>query len=217
LGHYLVFLHTGILGLAELISYPDVVKTQLKIRTLSLPKPVTVSAPGKLIKLLVLNNQQVTTNQPLAIIESGTGKITLTAPQSGQLTYTGILHEDQEILANQRIFHINGNNDDFFGEMLIPQVSTGKVKDGQQVIIKLKNYPYQEYGMFHGKIKYIADNPLKDGEYIAEVDFKSKNITDMHKTLNIKQGMWADAEIITQNSSLLKRLTDNIFRNINHK
>ncbi len=205
-----------ILSLAELIRYPDVVQTQLKMRSLSLPQQVIVKTPGRLIKLLAGNNKLVKSEQELAIIESGDFKTILTAPQAGKLTYAGILHEKQPVVLNQPLFNININNNDFFGEMIIPQASIGKVKEGQQVMIKLRSYAYEEYGMLHGTIKYIIDNPAKDGEYIAEVDLKNQNITDMNRSLSLKQGMIANAEIITQSSSLFKRLAGNIFKNIKH-
>lgn len=205
-----------ILGLSELIRYPDIVKTQLKIRSLNLPQPVAVKMPGKLIKLLVQNNQVVKEGQALAIVGSVNDSVILTAPQSGKLSYGGIIHEGQKLSPNQSIFYITINNTDFFGEMLIPQGSMGKVKDGQEVMIKLQRYPYQEYGMLHGTIKYITQNASEDSGYVAEVDFKTKNLTDMHKPLELKQGIMADAEIITQNSSLFKRLAGNILKNISY-
>jgi len=205
-----------ILGLSELISYPDIVKTQLKIRSLSLPQPVIVKTPGKLVKLLVQNNQPVKEGQSLAIIGSVNGNVILTSSQSGKIAYAGIIHEGQEFFPSQSIFYITINDTDFFGEMIIPQGTMSKVKEGQQVIVKLMSYPYEEYGMLHGTIKYIADDTFKDGGYIAEVDFKTNNLTDMHKFLDLKQGMMADAEIITQNSSLFKRLAGNLLKNISH-
>jgi len=38
----------------------------------------------------------------------------------------------------------------------------GRVKVGQEVLIKLKSYPFEEFGMLKGEIKYIADIPYKD-------------------------------------------------------
>jgi len=205
-----------ILGLSELIRYPDIIKTQLKVRSLNLPQPVVVKMPGKLIKLLVQNNQIVKEGQALAIIRTVNSSVILTAPQSGKLFYGGIIHEGQELSPNQSIFYITINDMDFFGEMLIPKASMGIVKEGQEVMIKLQNYPYQEYGILHGTIKYITYSAFTDNGYVAEVDFKTKNLTDMHKSLEMRQGMIADAEIITQNSSLFKRLAGNILKNISH-
>ncbi|MDB5029329.1 HlyD family efflux transporter periplasmic adaptor subunit [Mucilaginibacter sp.] len=205
-----------ILGLSELIKYPDIVKTSLKVRSLSFPQPVIIKVPGKLVRILSKNNQIVKANQPLAIVESAAGDITLFAPQPGRLMYAGIIHENQQLLPNQNIFFISSNDTDFFGEMMVPQSIVGKVNEGQQVIIKLQSYPYQEYGMLHGTIKYITSGAFRDGGYIAEVDFKTNNLTDMHKSLELRQGMMADAEIITQNTSLFKRLAGNLLKNISH-
>jgi multidrug efflux pump subunit AcrA (membrane-fusion protein) len=206
-----------ILSLAELIRYPDIVKTQLKIRSLNLPQPVTTTIPGKLIKILVQNNQKVSAGKALAIIESANGSVTLTASKAGRLTYASIIHENQELLTNQTLFYVITNDKDLFGEMIIPQGNIGKVKVDQEVMIKLKGYPYEEYGMLHGTIKYIVDGAFRGGEYIAEVDFKTQGLTDMNKPIELKQGMIANAEIITQSSSLFKRLTADIFKNINHQ
>jgi multidrug efflux pump subunit AcrA (membrane-fusion protein) len=206
-----------ILGLSELINYPDLVKTQLKIRSFNLPKSVVPGVSGRLVNLLVQNNETVKAGQILAQMESATGKSTLIAPHAGRLVYAGIVHENEEFTPNQPLFFISSdNNSDFFGEMIIPQIGMGKIKEGQQVMVKFKSYPYEEYGILHGTIKYITDGNFKDGGYVAEVDFKNRNITDTRKILSLKQGMLADAEIITQNSSLLKRLTGNILKNITH-
>lgn len=63
----------SIVLLSAFIRYPDVVKTSLKINSLNSPKGAIAHQSGKLVKLLVQENQQVTAGQPLAFIES-TGK-----------------------------------------------------------------------------------------------------------------------------------------------
>ena len=93
----------------------------------------------------------------------------MTASQSGRLSYAGIVHENQVCSVNQEIFYINPGNENFFGDMAIPQNSMGKVKEGQEVLIKLKGYPFEEYGMIRGKIKYIADVPYRDSVFISKV------------------------------------------------
>ena len=59
-----------IIGLSALIRYPDIIKTSLKIDSPNSPKPVVAKISGKLINLLVKENQQVKAGQPLAFIES---------------------------------------------------------------------------------------------------------------------------------------------------
>lgn len=144
-------------------------------------------------------------------------KYVLTASQTGKLSYSGIVQENQVLAPNQEVFYINPGNEEFFGEMAISQNSMGKVKEGQEVLIKLKSYPFEEYGMLKGKIKHIADVPYKDSVFISKVDFKVKSLSDMKKTIHLKQGMMADAEIVTQDATILQRIGRNISKIINNK
>src|SRR5438270_13016148 len=59
-----------IIGLSALIRYPDVVNATLKISSPNSPKPIVAKIQGKLVKLLVKQNDDVTTGQSLAYIES---------------------------------------------------------------------------------------------------------------------------------------------------
>lgn len=144
-------------------------------------------------------------------------KYVLSAAQSGRLSYAGIVQENQVLTPNQEVFYVNPGNEDFFGEMTIPQNSMGKVKKDQQVLIKLKSYPFEEYGMLKGKISYIADVPYKDSVFVSKVDFKIKNTSDMKKPIHLKQGMMADAEIITQDATFLERIGRNIIKIVKNK
>ena len=43
-------------------------------------------------------------------------------------------------------------NISYFVEMLIPQYNFGKVKQGQDVLLKFQAYPFEQYGSVLGKI-----------------------------------------------------------------
>lgn len=139
-------------------------------------------------------------------------KYILTASQGGKLSFSGIVQENQQLTPNQEIFYINPGNEQFFGEMSIPQASMGKVKDGQEVLVKLKSYPYEEYGMLRGRIKYISDVPYKDSIFVAQVAINIKNTSDLKKPIHLKNGMNADAEIITQDATILSRIARNMIK-----
>jgi HlyD family secretion protein len=145
-------------------------------------------------------------NSLISTTEDWKNRYVLSASQSGKLTYAGIIQENQVLTQGQEIFYINPGNEQFFGSMAIPQNNMGKVKVGQQVLIKLRSYPFEEYGMIRGKIKYIADVPYRDSIFISRVEFNIKNSTDLKKPVHLKQGMMADAEIITLNATILQRL-----------
>ncbi|MDP9075837.1 MAG: HlyD family secretion protein [Bacteroidota bacterium] len=151
-------------------------------------------------------------NSLVSTAEDWKSKYVLSASQAGKLSFAGIIQENQVLNPGQEVFYIDPGNEAFFGNMTISQNNMGKVKEGQQVLVKLKSYPFEEYGMIRGRIKYIADVPYKDSVFISRVEFKINNSSDLKKPIHLKQGMMADAEIITQDATILQRLTRSFFK-----
>ena len=151
-------------------------------------------------------------NSLVSQAEDWQSKYVLTASQPGKVTYAGIVQENQVLTPNQEVFYIDPGNEQFFGEMSIPQDNLGKVKEGQEVLIKLKSYPFEEYGMLKGKIAYISEVPYKDSIFVSRVDFRIRKTSDMKRPIHLKQGMMADAEIVTQDATILQRITRNMVK-----
>ncbi|MGY0041097.1 hypothetical protein [Pedobacter sp. NJ-S-72] len=97
----------------------------------------------------------------------------------------------------------------FYGELLIPQNKLAKVKEGQDVLIKLKRYPFETYGMIAGRIKFIDPIPQQDSIFTSRVDF---NLSSLPGQIRLKKGMMADAEIIIQDVSVMQRFSRSIFK-----
>lgn len=154
-------------------------------------------------------------NSLLSNAEDWKSKYVLSASQKGKLSFAGIIQENQVITQGQEIFYVDPGDDAFFGELAIPQNNMGKVTEGQEVLVKLKSYPFEQYGMIKGKISYIANVPFKDSVFISKVNFKIRKSSDMQKTIHLKQGMLGDAEIVTQDASILQRLSRNIIKALN--
>lgn len=134
----------------------------------------------------------------------------LKAPVSGKLSFAGIVQQNQNVQSNQEVFIVNPGNADFFGEIQIPQYNMGKIRKGERTLVKLKSYPFEQYGMIRGRLTFISDVAYKDSVFIAKVSFEKFENKDPNRKIVLKNGMQADAEIITEESSLLQRF----FRNI---
>lgn len=76
----------------------------------------------------------------------------------------------------------------------------------------MRSYPYEEYGMLRGRISHIADVPYRDSIFVAQVTINVKNTSDLKKPVHLKTGMSADAEIITQDATILSRISRNILK-----
>lgn len=145
-------------------------------------------------------------NSLISTAEEWKKKYVLTASQPGKISFAGIIQENQVLTPAQEVFYIDPGNEAFFGEMAISQLNMGKVKVGQQVLIKLKSFPFEEYGMITGKINHISDVPIKDSVFIAKVDFKIRKSSDLKLPIRLKQGMTATADIVTEDATVLQRL-----------
>lgn len=139
----------------------------------------------------------------------------LRAPIAGKLSYAGIVQQNQNVLAGQEIFMVNPGNSDFFGEVEIPQYNMGKIQKGEKTLVKLRSYPFEQYGTIRGRLTYVSDAAYRDSVFIAKVSFETfENKEKGHKII-LKNGMLADAEIITEESSLLQRFFRNITKMMN--
>lgn len=58
--------------------------------------------------------------------------------------------------------------------MQLPQLEFGKIKIGQEVMIKVRGFQYQEYGYLKGRIRSISDIPIKDSLFLSMVSIERK-------------------------------------------
>ncbi|NQX39437.1 HlyD family secretion protein [Pedobacter steynii] len=140
----------------------------------------------------------------------------LSAPVAGLVSYAGIVQENQTMNANQELFVINPANTNFFGEVYIPQDNMGKIKVGQRTLVKMRSFPFEQYGLIRGNVNYISDVAFKDSVFIAKIAFDQFENKDPEHKIVLKNGMQAEVEIITEESSLLRRFTRNITKMLNN-
>jgi len=135
----------------------------------------------------------------------------LTSPVSGKLIYGSFLQENQQVKIDQPLFYVNPKNEQYYGEMLLPQIISAKVKKGQDVMIKVRSYPYQEYGYLNGRIGYVSDIPIQDSVFFAKV-ILIRSVRD--SSIILKPGIYGDAEIITEDKSIFRRIWDNLTKSL---
>lgn len=131
----------------------------------------------------------------------------LSCPSEGKLIYASFLQENQLVYADQELFFVNPGNDHYYGEMMLPQNAMSKVRHGQDVLIKVRSYPYQEYGYLRGKIDYVSDIPVQDSLFFSRVSLLR---VERDSLIMLKPGIYADTEIITDDQSVFKRIWSNV-------
>lgn len=211
-----IMLFFGILLIAVAISvivrYPDTIKAGLKMGSVNNSKTVIANVSGTISKIFVKKEQLVKKGRPLVTIEDADKTIVLTAPQDGKVAFVAIVQEGYFLKSGQEVFHITPKDEHFFGIVQVPQNQINKITVGQNVLIKLNNYPVEEYGHIKGTISYIADEPASDGLFTIKINFN--NINQLKKPINIKSWMTGNAEIITEDVSLQSRIYNSIVKGL---
>lgn len=137
------------------------------------------------------------------------------APVSGIVTWPALLQEQQDVKPNQELFYIAPINSAYLGEIYVPQESFGKLQQGQQVLISLAGYPYQEFGKITGRVSFISNIPTKDHLYYVAVSLDSSLQTDQHQRIQFRNGLAGTAEIITSKTRLINKFLFTIRKVIN--
>ena len=115
--------------------------------------------------------------------------------------------ENQTINAGEDTFVIiPQTKSDFLGKIKAPALNSGKIKTGQEVNIRLANYPDREFGIIKGKIKSISLTPDKENNLLIDVTLPNGLETSYKKEIVFQQEMSGTADIITEDLRLIERL-----------
>lgn len=136
----------------------------------------------------------------------------ITAPISGKVQYLSFLKNNQFINHQDPIFAIVPISNKVNGQMLISDIGLGKVKEKQDVLVRLNNFPHEEYGVIRAKIIKISfvGNTVKtpDGEqkmYMVDLEILSSG-----QGVSLSDGVSGEGEILTNNKRLYERVLEKI-------
>lgn len=187
----------------------QVQQTEGRIRELAIQK----SEKQKELSIAVI----ATYNDLVDNIKSWELKYVFRAPFAGRVQFLKFWNENQFIQSGEQVFTIIPKMNKVFGEVNVPTLGAGKVKIGQEVIVKLDNFPYHEYGSIKGLVSSISlstnTTKTEKGEvesYMVIVNFPKQLKTNYGAKIDAKLDAKGSAEIITNDRKLIQRLFDNL-------
>lgn len=160
----------------------------------------------------------------LNALRSGIDKWTqiyvLSAPISGKVAFNGL--SQQQFVRNGDVVMtiVPQSKDKIVGRVQLPVEKSGKVSVGQRVILKLDNYPHQEFGTLSGKVASKSAVP-KNREYTIIVDHlelaaSGKLMTSSKKEIPFEQQLLGTAEIVTEDKGFLERVIEQVTSGFRH-
>ena len=129
------------------------------------------------------------------------------SPIAGKVTLFDIWNKYQNVDAGTVLFTVVPEKvGAMVGHVVLPVQNSGKVSIGQQVIIKIDNYPNAEWGSLRGYVTNISSVPKQGlAEYAIQVSIDNLN-TSYGKMMEFKQEMQGSAEIVTEELTVLQRI-----------
>ena len=154
-------------------------------------------------------------NDFVARARSWRQKYVFVSPFDGRVQFLKFWKNDEFVQAGDPIFNIIPRQYGITGQVTMPAIGAGKVKIGQEVVVKLDDYPFMEYGSVSGLIKSISLTPSSsqtaqgvEDVYLVTVDFPSGFVTNYGRRLSVKFDMGGSVEIITRDRQLIERFFD---------
>lgn len=124
----------------------------------------------------------------------------------GKVSFLQIWTKNQTINSGDNVFAIIPNNENgFIGKAKAKAQNSGKIKIGQNVNIRLSNYPDREFGVIKGIVKAISLTPDKDGNLLVDISLPNGLKTSYKKQIAFRQEMSGTADIVTKDARLIER------------
>jgi multidrug resistance efflux pump len=147
-------------------------------------------------------------------IDRWTQTYVLSAPITGKVVFNGLTLQ-QFVRSGESVMTIVPESQDkIVGRVLLPVEKSGKVTVGLRVVMKLDNYPFQEYGTVNG---FVASKSLvpKNRQYTIIVDNLNlssprKLRSSSNKEIPFEQQLLGTAEIVTEDKGFLERVLEQV-------
>ena len=134
-------------------------------------------------------------------------KYVLRSDIAGELSYIRPWTNNESINRGETLFVIVPiSKNTFIAQLRTPSHNAGKIKQGQNVLIQLDQYPYTEFGSLEGAVESMALSSDKEGFYYVEVALPKGLRTSYQKEIIFRRELSGKAEILTEDLRLLQRL-----------
>lgn len=132
----------------------------------------------------------------------------IVAPYDGAVSLQNVWSKGQRVIIGDIIASVIPSCEaNIMGRLKVPSSGFGKVRNGQDVNIKLSGFPYLEFGIVKGKVSSMSSVPERTLEglaYTVDVILPDGLESTYNKELPFVQDMDGIAEIITDDMRLIE-------------
>ncbi len=137
----------------------------------------------------------------------------LVSPVNGTFSFSSFFAENQMLKTGTLLGWVSTPHVAWYAELVIPQYNFGRVALHQQVLLRLPAYPHEQFGMLQGTVSEIKPIATDSG-FLARVILPRSLQTTFRQQIAFREGLLAEADIITANQNLIERFYWNAVRNL---
>ncbi|MCG2612718.1 HlyD family secretion protein [Terrimonas sp. NA20] len=134
----------------------------------------------------------------------------LVAPDSGRVLFAASLAENQLISNGDPLFYIQPGTSGYYLELVAGQRGFGKIKKGQQVIVKIDGFPSEEFGLLTATINYVSLIPNRTDSFALKASLPNGLHTNYGKEIFFNNSLSAQADIVTDERRLIELFFDQL-------
>jgi multidrug efflux pump subunit AcrA (membrane-fusion protein) len=199
-----------VFGLSYFIRYPETINVPFKLVSANPSVPVSINENALIIKLNKKDGSFVHKNDTLFFWKGANNakQNVFKSPSDGKISFFTPLFDGQRIEKEQFLFFINPSSSNFYAELYVNSSSIGQIKPGQQIRLKLQEYPDFKYGFLNGSVDYISKIKTPNGYYVRATLPQGLRTTK-NRPLTFTNGLSGTAEIIINKKRLLDKFMAN--------
>ena len=133
------------------------------------------------------------------------------APFDGLVNYTKLICAEQAVSLGEEVVAVIPQNQQYIAYATLPTRAYGKLKKGQKARIKLREYPYQEYGYLTATVTHISLVPTKS-LHLVTLSVDRGCVTTYSRKLTSLSEMSGIVEIVTDKTRLLSKIVQFFLR-----
>jgi len=135
------------------------------------------------------------------------------SPLKGKLVFFQVRKENQYVTAGTPVFIIVPDLEQYEVRAQLPVYKAGKIKKGQKALIKLAQYPYEEFGMLQADVASFTNVAL-DSSYIVDLTLENGLTTTRRRKIANMPEILGTADIVTNDKNILQRLFESVYSKV---
>lgn len=133
---------------------------------------------------------------------------TIKSPMDGTISLIKSMNIDQYVNLEEHILTVSPlHYGGIIAECKLPIWNSGRLRKGMKVYVNLENFPSREWGRLKGVVVSFSETPLMEGSKMLSVRVSFNDMVSTYgKTIDFKQEMFGNAEIILEDVNLIQRI-----------